>query len=113
MRVPAELIPFGSSLRHATVAASSRRSRPFPHVLQDQGSISVQRILTTSEPRGNTGPPEALPQRPPKSSSPLKDGNGAGTPDKPRCPWRGFSFGLAGPAARGQDARFRHKVSWG
>src|SRR2546429_9855156 len=101
MRVPAELIPFGSSLRHATVAASSRRSRPFPHVLQDQGSISVQRILTTSEPRGNTGPPEALPQRPPKSSSPLKDGNGAGTPPQTALPVAGVSFGASRAGPRG------------
>src|SRR6266511_3628798 len=31
---------------------------------------------------------------------------------KPRCPWRGFPLGLAGPAAWEQGARFRHKVSW-
>ena len=29
---------------------------------------------------------------------------------KPRCPWRGFPLGLAGPAAWEQGARFRHKM---
>jgi hypothetical protein len=46
----------------------------------------------------------------PKSKPPE---HGAGNPaTNPRCPWRGFPLGPAGPAAWEQGARFRHKVSW-
>src|SRR4029453_19193126 len=42
----------------------------------------------------------------PKSKPPE---HGAGNPaTTPRCPWRGFPLGLAGPAAWEQGARFRH-----
>jgi hypothetical protein len=47
----------------------------------------------------------------PKSKPPE---HGAGNPaTNPRCPWRGFPLGLAGPPAWEQGARFRHKSVMG